>query len=72
MGGPCLSPTVADHPLRPAKDCQARWAFTPPTTTNLVENPSGNEFNLFQVLKKLFIPDYQAVVFALRTRSPSL
>lgn len=25
MGGPCLSSTTADHPLRPAKDYKA-WA----------------------------------------------
>jgi hypothetical protein len=28
MGGPCLSPAAADHPLRPAKDRLAWTALT--------------------------------------------
>jgi len=30
--GPCLSSSVADHPLRPATRLWLGWAITPPTT----------------------------------------
>ena len=35
MGGPYLSSTTADHPLRPAKDYKAWPAINAPTTTIL-------------------------------------
>lgn len=47
LGGPCLSSTATDRPLRPVKNYLAWLAFTQPTTTpNFIETSSKSDSHL--------------------------
>ena len=79
--GPCLSPSVADHPLRPAKDRRLGELLPHqlpiltkayPTTINLWLSGINTVFHrkTFSLSKGILIPDCRVNSRALRTRSP--
>ena len=79
--GPCLRPSVADHPLRPAKDLQLGkplpYQLPNPTKAHLVATQSllklsgiHTTYKVSACLKAILIPVYKVDSHAFLTRSP--
>ena len=71
LGGPCLSSTATDRPLRPVKNYLAWLAFTQPTTTpNFIEtlSKSDTHLSIYLVLLNFIYPSLLGKLF--RTLRP--